>query len=118
MGYKGSSRYHGPSDDKIVEDTGNGNDLTISRDTDIVTADTNDSTLTVTLPSEAERDGNKVIVVDVGGNAGSNAITVTSSGSGVNVNGSDQNLTIETNYAQMKLVYTSSDGWFAVTSAP
>ncbi len=117
MTFKGSSKYHGRSNLKITEDTGNGDDLEIDEFTDVVKADTNDSTLTVTLPSAAEKVGNKVTVVDVGGNAGSNAITITSSGSDININGSDQNLTIGTNYAKMELVYTG-DGWFATTTAP
>jgi hypothetical protein len=118
MPYKGSSSYHGPSRDTITENTGNGNDLTIDEDTQTVFADTNDSALTVTLPSAAERDGKVVTVVDRGGNAGSNAITVTAA-SGNDINGSDQDLTISTNNAALTLRFNGDDSeWIAQSSAP
>jgi len=113
MGYKGSSSYHGPSRDLVTEATGNGNDLTIDADTEVVYADTNDSVLTVTIPSEAEADGKVVTVQDAGGNAGTNAITVTAA-SGANVDGSDQDLTISTNYGSVTLTYSADEtGWFS-----
>lgn len=112
MTFKGSSKYHGPSRDAITEATGDGNDLTVGEDTEVVFADTNDSTLTVTLPEAAEVDGHAVTVVDAGGNASGSNITV-SSGSGANVDGSDQDLTISTNYGELTLVYSSDGtGWF------
>lgn len=110
--YKGSSNYHGPSRDAITEATGDGNDLTIDEDTEVVFGDTTSSVQTITLPAEAERDGKRVTVVDAGGNAGTLNITV-SSGSGANVDGSDQDLTIGTNYGELTLVYSEDEtGWF------
>jgi hypothetical protein len=110
--YKGSSKYHGPSRDGITEATGDGNDTTVDEDSQYVFADTTSSVLTVTLPSAAERDGHAVTVVDAGGNAGTNNITI-SSGSGANVDGSDQDLTISTNYGELTLVYSGDEtGWF------
>jgi len=111
--YKGSKTHHGPSRDAITEATGNGNDLTIDEDTEVVFADTNDSVLTVTLPEAAETDGHTVTVQDAGGNAGTNAITVTA-GSGNNVDGSDQDLTVSTNYGSVTLAWSADEsGWFS-----
>jgi len=108
MTYKGSSNHHGPSRDKITENTGNGNDLTVSEDVEVVYADTNGSTLTVTIPQSEEADGRVVTVVDRGGNAATNAITV-SAGSGNDVNGSDQDLTLSTNYGALTLRYNGDN---------
>jgi len=113
MPYKGSSDYHGPSRDAITEATGDGNDTTIDEDTEVVFADTNDSALTVTVPEAAEVDGKRVVVTDAGGNAGTNNITV-SAGSGNNVDGSDQDVTISTNYGEAALVWSDDEsGWFS-----
>jgi hypothetical protein len=113
MPYKGSSQYHGPARELVTEATGNGSDLTIDPDTQIVYADTNDSTLTVTIPEAAEIDGKEVTVQDAGGNAGSNSITITA-GSDNNVDGSDQNLTISSNYASTTLTWSDDEtGWFS-----
>lgn len=118
MTYKGSSNHHGPSRDAITENTGNGNDLTVSEDVEVVFADTNDSTLTVTIPSSAEVDGRRIAVVDRGGNAATNNITVTAA-SGNNVNGSDQDITISTNNGRADFVFNGDDTeWIATTSAP
>jgi len=112
MGYKGSGRYHGPSRDAITEATGDGNDTTVDEDAEVVFADTTSSALTVTLPEAAERDGHRVTVVDAGGNAGTNNVTV-SAGSGNDVNGGDQDLTITTNYGATTLVWSDDEsGWF------
>ena len=110
MAFKGSKKYHGPSRDKIGEETGDGSDLTVDEDTEVVFADTNDSALTITLPESAEVDGKKVKIVDVGGNAGTNAITITAA-SGNNVNGSNQDVTIGTNNGK-KEAFWSGDEWF------
>lgn len=113
MPYKGSDIYHGPSREAITEATGDGNDLTIEQDTEVVFADTTTSTLTVTLPADAEADGKRVTVVDAGGNAGTNNVTV-SAGSGNNVDGSDQDLTISANYGELSLVWSADEsGWFS-----
>jgi len=79
-----------------------------------VFADTNDSTLTVTIPSSEEVDGRRVAVVDRGGNAGTNAITV-SAGSGNNVNGSDQDITITTNYGRLDAVFNADNNEWVVS---
>jgi len=116
--YKGASDTHGQSRDAITENTGNGNDLTVSEGVEVVYADTNDSTLTVTIPSSEETDGRVITVVDRGGNAGTNAITVTAE-SGNDVNGSDQDLTIGTNFGAMTLRFNADDSeWVGQTSAP
>jgi len=116
--YKGSSKYHGPSRNKITEETGNGNDLTVGEDVEVVFANTNDSTLTVTIPESEEVDGRRVEIVDEGGNAGTNNITV-SAGSGNNVNGSDQDITLATNYVRAVAVYNGAQSaWTVTTSAP
>jgi len=113
MTYKGSSNHHGPSRDKITENTGNGNDLTVSEDVEVVYADTNDSTLTVTIPESEEVDGRTVTVVDRGGNAATNAVTVTAA-SGNDVDGSDQDLTLSTNYGSLVLTWSGDEtGWFS-----
>lgn len=113
MTFKGSKDYHGPSRDLITEATGNGNDLTIDPDTEIVYGDTNDSTQTVTIPEEAEVDGKEVTVQDAGGNAGTNAITV-SAESGNDVDGSDQDLTVSSNYGSLTLTWSADEsGWFS-----
>jgi hypothetical protein len=112
MTYKGSSRFHGPSRDAITEATGDGNDTTVDEDAEVVLADTTSSALTVTLPEAAERDGHAVTVVDAGGNAGTNSITV-SAGSGNDVDGSDQDLTITSNFGELTLVWSDDEsGWF------
>ena len=110
MSYKGSKKYHGPSRDKIVEETGDGDDLTIDEDTEVVFADTNDSTLTITLPESAEVDGKKVKIVDVGGNAGTNAVTITAA-SDNDVNGSDQDVDLGTNNGKLEAFWSGSE-WF------
>jgi len=113
MGFKGSSNYHGPSRALVTEATGDGNDTTIDADTQIVYADTNDSVLTVTVPEAAEVDGKTVTVQDAGGNAGTNNITI-SAGSGNNVDGSDQDLTISTNYGSATITWSEDEtGWFS-----
>lgn len=109
MGYKGSKKYHGPSRDKFYEITGDGSDLTIDEETEIVYADTSSSALTVTLPEGAEVDGKVVEVIDEGGNAGTNAITITAA-SGNDVNGSDQDITIGSNNGKVEAVWTN-EGW-------
>ena len=110
MAFKGSKKYHGAGRDKIIEETGNGNDLTMDEDTEIVLADTNDSTLTITLPESSEVEGKKILIIDEGGNAGSNAITI-SAASGNDVNGSDQNVTIGTNNGKKEAVWKDGTGW-------
>lgn len=113
MPYKGSDQYHGPARELVTEATGNGNDLTIGQDTQVVYGDTNDSTQTITIPADAEADGKEVTVQDAGGNASTNAITV-SAGSGANVDGSDQDLTITSNYGSLTLTYSADEtGWFS-----
>jgi hypothetical protein len=115
MPYKGSSEYHGPSRDKITEETGNGDDLTISEDVEAVFADTNDSTLTVTIPASEEVDGRRVEVFDEGGNAGTNAISI-SAGSGNDVNGSDQDVDLGTNYGNAVVVYNAASSSWTVST--
>lgn len=115
MPYKGSSNYHGPSQDYKTEATGNGNDLTINDDTERVLADTNGSTLTVTLPSGAEQDGREVVVVDAGGNAATNAITI-SAGSGNDVNGSDQDVTLTTGNGRAECIWSDDESQWTVST--
>lgn len=118
MPYNGSSKYHDPSKNALTENTGNGNDLTVSEDVEVVFADTNDSTLTVTVPSSAEVDGRTVSIIDRGGNAGTNNITITAE-SGNNVNGSDQDITIATNHGRADFTFNADDSeWLVQTSAP
>lgn len=113
MPYKGSTDYHGPSQDYKTEATGNGNDLTINADTERVLADTNDSTLTVTVPEAAEQDGREIVIVDAGGNAGTNAITF-SAGSGNDVNGSDQDVTLGTNNGRLTAIWSDDETQWTV----
>lgn len=117
MGYKGSSKYHGPSRDLVVSETGNGNDYTTDEDDQLVLADTNDSTLTVTLATAQLRAGATVTVLDEGANAATNNITVSAEG-GEDINGSDQDLTISTNRNGIRF-QSDGDQWLAtsVTSA-
>ena len=113
MPYKGSSKYHGQARALVTEATGDGNDTTLDADTQIVYADTNDSVLTVTVPEAAEVDGKSVTVQDAGGNAGTNNITI-SAGSGANVDGADQDLTISSNYGSATITYSDDEtGWFS-----
>jgi len=78
-----------------------------------VYADTNDSALTVTIPADAEADGKEVTVQDAGGNAGTLNVTV-SAASGANVDGSDQDLAVSSNYGSLTLTYSADEtGWFS-----
>jgi hypothetical protein len=119
MTYKGSSNHHGPSRDAITEETGDGNDLTVSEDVEVVFADTSGgSPLTVTIPESEEVDGRRVEIVDEGGNAATQNITVTA-GSGNDVNGSDQDITLSTNFVRAVAVFNGAQSaWTVTTSAP
>lgn len=69
----------------------------------------------ITLPNvsadgTALKDGDTVQIVDVGGNSGSSAITV--SRNGANIQGAAENLTIDINNAAPVLTYSgASFGW-------
>lgn len=110
--FKGSTYFHGPSRDLITESTTDSN-LTMDKHTELVLADTSSSVLTITLPSGSVVEGKNVIIVDVGGNASTKNITVTSHDSGVHMDGSNQDLTISSDNGQMYLI---SDGshWYSI----
>lgn len=62
--------------------TGDGDDYTVKQNDFIVGADTNDSTLTVTIPSAIiSEKGRAIIINDEGDHAGTNNITVATEGS-------------------------------------
>lgn len=88
---------------------GDGNNGSTTSDTYYVFADTNDSTATITLSSSDAIEGREIVIVDVGGNAGVNAITIDTEGS-ENIDGS-ASTTISTNNGSVRVV---SDGtnWF------
>jgi len=114
-GFKGAKDAHGQSRDKITEAASDGSDLTINEDTEVVFGDTTSSAQTITIPEGAEVDGKVVTVVDSGGNAGTNAISV-SAASGSNVNGSDQDISLSTNYGDAVAYYDGDSGeWFVST---
>jgi len=118
MPYQGSKNYHGPSRAKIASATGDGNDYTADADDQVVVGDTTSSTQTITLPAVADiQTGAKVEIHDGGGNAGTNNITVTANSNDANINGSDQDITISTNYARHVFTYTGSE-WLTQSSAP
>lgn len=86
--------------------TGDGSDYTVKDNDYMVGADTNDSALTVTIPSSViAQEGRVIIVNDEGGNAGTNNITVATEGS-ENIDGSSSG-SISTNYGTLALY---SDG--------
>lgn len=86
--------------------TGDGNDYTVKDNDYLVGADTNDSALTVTIPSSLiAKEGRVIIVNDEGGNAGTNAITIATEGS-EDIDGSSST-TIGTNNGTLALY---SDG--------
>jgi len=72
-------------------------------------ADTSGSPVTITLSSEDLDDGSNVIIVDSGGNAGTNAITLDTEGSET-INGS-ASVTIDTEYSA-KAVASDGSNWF------
>jgi len=117
MPYKGSKNYHGPSRAKVTSSTGDGNDYAADKDDQVIFANTNDSVLTVTLPDTSEiQTGHTVEVVDEGGNAGTNNITVTQNGS-ENINGAATDTTVSTNYAREVYVWNGTQ-WLNSAAAP
>jgi hypothetical protein len=76
--------------------------------------DTTSSAVTVTLPSAAAF-GDEIQIVDGGGNAGTNNITISRNGN--NIGGSASDLTLNTNDATRTLVYyNASRGWVITAS--
>lgn len=69
MGYKGSSKYHGPSKDSVTEtlDPGNGADANISEDTEVALINP-DGTNSV-VPDNAAKEGRVLTVVHNGGDS-------------------------------------------------
>lgn len=72
--------------------------------------------ITITLPAASGLvTGDTVQIADVGGNAGSNAITVARNGA--NIQGAAENLTIDINNSAPVLVYTgTTHGWILTGS--
>lgn len=87
--------------------TGDGNNHTTDADTMVVEADTTTSALTVTVDSNTAQEGRILFVFDSGGNAGTNAITV-SGGTGVTVNGTSN---ITTNNGAVLMISDGTDYW-------
>ena len=74
---------------------------------DIVFADVSSSTLTVTLATADARSGARIAIVDINSNAGTNAITVDTEGSGT-INGASS-ITISTSGKAVTLVSDGTD---------
>jgi len=116
-GYKGSQDYHGASRAKVVENTSDGTDYSCTKDDEVVVADTTSSTQTITLPDVSNVQTGKVVeVVDGGGNAGTNNVTVTQEGS-ENINGGATDVTVSTNYAREVFVWNGTQ-WLNSAAAP
>ena len=76
---------------------------------DRILVNTTTSAVTITLPTVA-LDGDTIQIIDVGGNAGTNNITVLSNG--LLINSSANDLTIDLGGAITTLIYcTSAYGW-------
>lgn len=82
---------------------------TIKRTDDVVDVD-RAGTVTATLPENPIR-GERHIVQDGGGNAGSNTITI-EPGSGLNLNGGTGGVTITTNFGRKTVIYNGTQ-WVA-----
>jgi len=85
-------------------------DYTIDEFDYIVTADTNNSALTITLASSEAEEGRFIIVKDVGGNALNNNITISTEGS-EKIDGSTSDITISSNYGKYYL-FVYNGNWF------
>lgn len=95
----------------VHKNTGNGDDYTATKNDYIIGADTNDSTLTVTLPSNANVDGKFYVVNDEGGNAGTNAITINTEGD-ENIDGGSS-ITISSNNGSVQ-IYSDGSNWYSL----
>ena len=77
----------------------------------IVPVDTSSGAVTITLGSEIVAKGRVVIIKDVGGSAGANAITVATEGSETIDGGSTAS--ISSNYGKLMLISDGSD-WYSI----
>jgi len=80
-----------------------------SSDEEIITADTSGGQVTITLASADAEPGNVIRVVDVGGAAGTNAITIDTEG-GENID-ADTSKTIDDNY-RAYVIFSDGTNWF------
>lgn len=99
-------------------EVGDGNDHTLADDEFVVSMRTDASAATVTLPESLAGSGQIWVIVDRGGNAATNAITIDAEdGANHNVNDSDQNLTISANNGYA-VVYAEpdNDNWIVGVS--
>ena len=75
--------------------------------------DTSSGAITVTLPTAtAALAGKMYVIKDVGGSAGSNAISITGSHDTNSIDGSKDALSIDSNYGAVNLMSDGSAGWF------
>ncbi|QLG62838.1 glycosyl hydrolase family 28-related protein [Halorarum salinum] len=85
-----------------------------TQDENLLYVDTSSGSVTVTLATADARNGHSVRIVDVGGNAGTNAITVeTESSEVINPDG-EGSKTIDADWGQLE-VQSDGDDWFAQT---
>lgn len=92
---------------------GDGSDHTVVQGEMIIQADTSSSTATITLSDAiAAEEGYVVIVNDSGGNAATNNITITAeTDTSHNVDGSNQDLTLATNFGEERIFSDGTDFW-------
>lgn len=76
----------------------------------IIFVDTTSSPVTVTLSEADTKDGNEVVVVDAGGNAGTNVITVDTE-AGAQINGASS-ITVDSDYGATRVASDASN-WFS-----
>lgn len=88
--------------------TGDGDDYTVRSDDYIIGADTNDSTLTVTIPSGEAKKGRVIIINDEGGNASGNNISIDSDSVDIDDSADDS---ITTDYGTLAL-YSDGSQWY------
>lgn len=96
-----------------LDEPGDGNNLTIDSDTRFVLANTTSSAADITI-GNATPAGRVVTIIDAGGNAGSNAINVSTPSGGSNIDGSALDDQITTNSGQSSYIAGNSEsGWFS-----
>lgn len=86
---------------------------TLTEDNVVVEVDTSGGVVTVTLDASIATDGAWVVVNDVGGSAGTNAVTINTSGSGT-INGATS-ISISNNYGAVTL-YSDGTQWYDLGS--
>lgn len=92
-----------------IQNPGDGNNASSTEDSRFALMDTSSSTATFTLSTADNNEGRVITVVDIGGNATNNAITVNTEGS-ANVDGGSS-ISVGSNHGQVTVMSDGTNWW-------